>query len=261
MNYPFIQTKKNEILNLIAGKIMDFVASCKNGNVENVKKMYSSLGFFSRWKYEKKALHNAVVNDNFPVVQFFGTKKVYPELNSLQDAVMRNKFLTIQWLIPSLPYNTLLKLFDVSIRFNRIEMSMLMLPYMHSLPVDTFELICNRRFIQMKMIVEWGCTVNRADGMMLRSACRYGELEMVQYLIEKGANVRVMNGAPLRLASSRGHFEVVKVLVENGANPSDPDAMKYALDGNFNEIANYLYENGVYSKCKFDVIAMKKMLK
>jgi ankyrin repeat protein len=51
--------------------------------------------------------------------------------------------------------------------------------------------------------------------LILRSASRYGHLELVEYLISHNADVHAENDEALRSASSNGHLAVVELLLKH----------------------------------------------
>ncbi|AVG46771.1 ankyrin repeat protein [Acanthamoeba polyphaga mimivirus] len=74
--------------------------------------------------------------------------------------------------------------------------------------------------------------------------CRYGNLQIVEYLISLGANVHAHKNKSIRSACKYGHLNVVKFLVEKGANIycKNNHAVKLAYHGGHEDIVKYLIE-------------------
>ncbi len=73
---------------------------------------------------------------------------------------------------------------------------------------------------KIQLLVSQGADVNIGNGVPLRHAAEYGNLNIVKYLVEHGADIYVKKDTDdsLRWAAKRGNLEVVKYLVEQGAN-------------------------------------------
>lgn len=81
---------------------------------------------------------------------------------------------------------------------------------------------------------------------LLREACVYGRLGIVQMLTERGADVQAMENRPLIDACRGGHQSVVEHLLALGANIHDQDdeALISACHGSHENIIHLLLANG-----------------
>lgn len=77
----------------------------------------------------------------------------------------------------------------------------------------------------------------------VRTAAKYGHLEVVQHLLATGAHLNISSrGKAVLLAAEHGHFKNVKALVENGpiAKETKTLAIEYAYKQGHNAIADFL---------------------
>ena len=118
---------------------------------------------------------------------------------------------------------------------------------------DPYEAASNGNIEIVKLFIENGGNVNKKNVIenitLLYYACRYGHLEIVQFLLNNKADTSIKSMAycPLYIASRYGHYEIVTALLENGANIdlNDPcTALYVAASYNNIEVVKVLIHNG-----------------
>ncbi|OMH79997.1 putative ankyrin repeat protein [Zancudomyces culisetae] len=135
--------------------------------------------------------------------------------------------------------------------------------------------LVNLNFEVLKLLIEYGMDVNSADGLILRTAYKAGDIDWIDYFISKGAKfgkesdgfieacesdkVEVLEhwirnggvvpnnpGYPcISMACLLGNFDMVKLLVENGVDLSDPNrnGVRIACRLGFKRTLKYLLDN------------------
>lgn len=86
-------------------------------------------------------------------------------------------------------------------------------------------------------------------GKLLRTAARYGYLDLIMYLHSIGADIKENSNAIIE-AASENHLDVIKYLFENGADirVNSDRAFNIALQEGYTDVAAFLFDNG----CEYD---------
>lgn len=87
---------------------------------------------------------------------------------------------------------------------------------------------------------------NDPRNTILRTAAKYGHLEMIKYLYSQGVDIHVDNDLALQFAVDNGHLETIKYLHSLNANIHVDDnlpLLSAAANGDL-EIVKYLHNNG-----------------
>ncbi len=95
----------------------------------------------------------------------------------------------------------------------------------------------------VKYLIENGTGAHTDDKeYAIGLASKYGHLEIVKNLVENGGDIHAYHNWSLRLASKYGHLEVVKYLVENGADIHDlnDEALRDAIRNGHTKVVEYM---------------------
>ena len=75
-------------------------------------------------------------------------------------------------------------------------------------------------------------------------ACKYGQLEIAQFLLDAGVELHKKSNAAHLLASSKGHLHIIQLLMDQGSHYADVDLMLYmAVTRNHPAVVQYLLRN------------------
>lgn len=113
---------------------------------------------------------------------------------------------------------------------------------------ELFLYACKKGFLDIviNFCKDKSIDINFKNGLPLKSACIYNNLNIVKYLIFNKANINIDDGAPLIMSLYKKNYEISIFLIENGANinVSEDLPLRISIHQNNFEMVKYICSKG-----------------
>ncbi len=112
---------------------------------------------------------------------------------------------------------------------------------------DSGDLLCFATYYIEKDIVKYilentNADINFANSYVLLSFCKVGDVEFMKYLVSKGIDTTVFADSALRTAAKYGNLDLVKYFIENKISCSSKESIEMALGQAEENHQTHVYE-------------------
>ena len=135
----------------------------------------------------------------------------------------------------------------LAIQYRSLDMLKAMVDKGLDIQTEASDLLCFATYYIEKDIVKYilettNADINFANSYVLLSFCKLGDVEFMKYLVSKGIDTTVFGDSALRTAAKYGNLDLVKYFIENKISCSSKESIEMALGQAEENHQTHVYE-------------------